>query len=114
MNEDLHRPSLRPAPARAVLETLRHRLGRWLRSEGLAPVADSVLHPSPWRIRALGACTLVGHPLFYAIWAFALRQPYENLFLRVAMAIGGAALLAIGATTRSPPSRTAAIALLAL
>ena len=114
MNEDLHRPSFTPAPARAVLETARYRMRQWATREVLAPIADSVLHPSPWRIRALGACTLVGHPLAYLIWAFWLPQPYENLFLRVLMALCGAALLAIGAATRSPPGRAAAIGLLAL
>jgi two-component system, CAI-1 autoinducer sensor kinase/phosphatase CqsS len=114
MNEDLHRTSFTPAPARAVLETLRYRLRRWATIEVLAPIADSVLHPSHWRIRALGACTLLGHPLFYVIWALGLPQPYENLFLRVLMALGGAALLVIGTITKSPPSRAAAIALSAI
>jgi two-component system CAI-1 autoinducer sensor kinase/phosphatase CqsS len=114
MNEDLHRPSFAPAPARAVLETLRHRLRKWAATEVLAPIADSILHPSHWRIRALGVWTLVGHPLFYAIWALWLPQPYESLFLRLLMALGGAGLLAIGMITRSPPSRAAGIGLLAL
>ena len=78
MNEDLHRPSFSPAPARAVLDTLRYRLRKWATAEVLAPVADSILHPSHWRIRALGVCTLLGHPLFYVIWAFWLPQPCQR------------------------------------
>ena len=114
MNEDVHRPSYTPAPARAVLESVRYRVRHWARSEVLAPIADSVLHPSHWRIRALGACLLVGNPLFYVVWALWLQQPYESLFLRVAMALCGAGLLAIGTLTRSPTSRTAAVALLVI
>jgi len=114
MNEDLHRPTFSPAPARAVLESLRHRLRQWAATEVLAPIADSILHPSHWRIRALGFCTLVGHPLFYLIWAFWLPQPYESLFLRVAMGLGGAALLAIAAVSKSPPTRCAGIGLFAV
>ncbi|GAB3649148.1 sensor histidine kinase [Ramlibacter alkalitolerans] len=111
MNEDLHRPSFSPTPARAVFDNLRYRLRKWATAEVLAPIADSILHPSHWRIRALGFCTLVGHPLFYGIWAFWLPQPYENLWLRLLMAVGGAALLAIAMMTHSPPSRAAGIAL---
>jgi two-component system CAI-1 autoinducer sensor kinase/phosphatase CqsS len=114
MNEDLHRPSFSPAPARAVVETLRHRLRKWAATEVLAPVTDSILHPSHWRIRALGVCTLLGHPLLYLIWTWWLPQPYENLMLRVLMALGGAGLLAIGTVTRSPPGRAAGIGLLAI
>jgi two-component system, CAI-1 autoinducer sensor kinase/phosphatase CqsS len=111
MNEDLHRPGFTPAPTRAVFENLRYRLRKWAATEVLAPIADSILQPSHWRIRALGFCTLLGHPLFYVIWTFWLPQPYENLWLRLLMASGGAGLLAIAMASASPPTRTAGIAL---
>jgi two-component system CAI-1 autoinducer sensor kinase/phosphatase CqsS len=75
----------------------------------MKPLVEPILHPSVWRIRALGFSTMVGHPLFWAVWALWLRQPYENLVLRLLMALGGLSLLVIPGITTSPPSRTAAI-----
>ncbi len=52
-----------------------------------------VLHPSPLRMKGLGLFTLVGHPLFWWIWAVALPQPYENLPLRLFTASLGLLLM---------------------
>jgi two-component system CAI-1 autoinducer sensor kinase/phosphatase CqsS len=40
------------------------------------PLVEPVLHPSRWRIRALGLSTTFGHPLFYWVWGKLLPQPY--------------------------------------
>jgi two-component system CAI-1 autoinducer sensor kinase/phosphatase CqsS len=109
MNEDLHRPGFPASAARAMVEATRYRLRHWVSTEVLAPIADSVLRPSHWRIRALGVCTLVGHPLFFLIWSFTFPQPYESLVLRAAMAAGGVGLLVLPGPGRAPPTRAAAI-----
>lgn len=109
MNEDLHRASLSTPSTRALLESSRQRVRQWTSNEVMKPLVEPILHPSVWRIRALGFSTMVGHPLFWAVWALWLRQPYENLVLRLLMALGGLSLLVIPGITTSPPSRTAAL-----
>jgi two-component system CAI-1 autoinducer sensor kinase/phosphatase CqsS len=52
---------------------------------------EPILHPSPWRLRLLGAGLLVGQPLFWLVWAQWLVQPYENLWLRAIL--GGLGLV---------------------
>ena len=69
----------------------------------MQPLLEPVLHPSPWRIRALGLATVVGHPLFYWIWAELLPQPYENLWMRLLMSALGVALLVFASITDTPP-----------
>ncbi|WP_332826329.1 sensor histidine kinase [Ramlibacter sp.] len=108
MNEDLHRASFPPTPPRALLETLAQRLRYWASTEVRPSLVEPILHPSQWRIRALGVSTMVGHPLFYVTWAWLLPQPHEDLLLRVLMAIAGFLLLVIPGVTTSPPSRLAA------
>lgn len=54
---------------------------------------ESIQHASRWRIRWIGLFTVFGHPLFYCIWGLWLPQPYENLWLRLAMALLGAPLV---------------------
>lgn len=106
------------APFSVPHRMARRRLSaRWRRApafELLQPLMEPILHPSRWRIRALGFSTMLGHPLFYAIWALLLPQPYENLLLRALMALCGLALLVIPGLTASPPSRGAAITFSAL
>lgn len=108
MNEDLHRASYQASPPRAALEATTHRLRRWATSEVLPPLMEPILHPSQWRIRALGVSTMVGHPLFWLMWGLALPQPYESLVLRLLMALCGLSLLVIPGITATPPSRLAA------
>lgn len=74
----------------------------------LRTLVEPILHPSHWRIRALGLSTAVGHPLFYAVWVWWLPQPYEHLGLRIAMSVLGACLLVFPGLTATPPSRVAA------
>jgi two-component system, CAI-1 autoinducer sensor kinase/phosphatase CqsS len=108
MNEDLHRARYPAPPPRAMLQASAQRLRHWATREVLPPLMEPILHPSQWRIRALGVSTMVGHPLFWMMWVIALPQPYESLTLRVLMALCGFSLLAIPGVTASPPSRLAA------
>ena len=108
MTQDLRRRSSFFAIPRALLHLLAQRLRPWASDEVLQPLAEPILHPSTWRIRALGISTLAGHPVFYAIWAWWLPQPYENLVLRALMAILGLSLLVIPGITARPPSPAAA------
>ena len=69
MNEDLHRASLSTPSTRALLESSRQRVRQWTSNEVMKPLVEPILHRSVWRIRALGFSTMVGHPLFWAVWA---------------------------------------------
>ncbi|HVZ42306.1 MAG TPA: HAMP domain-containing sensor histidine kinase [Ramlibacter sp.] len=107
MNEDLGRGLVSPPP-RMTYDAARGWLRTWTSNEVLRPLVEPILHPSRWRIRALGLSTTVGHPLFWVIWAKWLPQPYENLSLRIAMSVLGACLLLFPGLTATPPSRLAA------
>lgn len=108
MNEDLHRAAYPSPPPRALHDAVSQRLRLWASNEVLQPLVEPVLHPSQWRIRALGFSTMLGHPLFWMVWALLLPQPYEHLGLRVLMAVCGLSLLVIPGVTASPPTRAAA------
>jgi signal transduction histidine kinase len=108
MNEDLRRPTYAPTPHRARYQASARRVRQWASTEVRQTLVEPVLHPSTWRIRALGMSTLVGHPVFYFIWTYWLPQPYEDLVLRLLMALLGLSLLVIPGLTASPPSRVAA------
>lgn len=54
---------------------------------------DPILHPSPWRLRLLGAGLIIGQLLFGWIWARLLPQPYESAMLRGAMSVLGLVLM---------------------
>lgn len=60
-----------------------HVFTEWLRQEVLVAPLVPVLHTSPLRMKGLGLFTLLGHPLFWFVWAVWLPQPYENLGLRL-------------------------------
>lgn len=109
MKEDPRRPRLAASPPRALYESLAQHGRYWAANEVLKPLVEPILHPSTWRIRALGVSTMVGHPLFYLLWALWLPQPYENLSLRLLMALLGLGLLVIPGISASPPSRVAAL-----
>jgi two-component system, CAI-1 autoinducer sensor kinase/phosphatase CqsS len=95
--------------------SLESRMSVWLKplSDLVSGALVPILHPSPWRLRWLGAFTLVGHPLFWWIWGHWLVQPYENAPLRVAMAASGLALMA-DRVSRDPSSRVAVAAFTAV
>ncbi len=75
---------------------------RWLREEVCIAPLVPVLHPSPVRMKGLGLFTLLGHPLFWWVWAVGLPQPYENLPLRIFTASLG--LLLISSRVSSDPA----------
>lgn len=77
-------------------------------TELVQPLLEPILHPSRWRIRALGLSTAVGHPLFYLFWEKYLPQPYEPLGLRLLMSALGLALLVFRPIYSSPPSAVSA------
>jgi two-component system, CAI-1 autoinducer sensor kinase/phosphatase CqsS len=72
---------------------LHQATARRLGEEVLHAPLESILHPSQIRLKSLGAFSLIGHPLFYLIWAFWLPQPYENLWLRCGIGLLGALLM---------------------
>lgn len=72
------------------------------------PLLEPILHPSRWRIRALGLSTAVGHPLFYLFWGKLLPQPYEPWSLRLLMCALGLSLLVFRPIYTSPPSTASA------
>lgn len=89
-------------------------LRTWASNEVVRPLLEPILHPSRWRIRALGLSTALGHPLFYWIWASLLPQPYESLWLRLLTTMLGASLLVFPSITATPPSKFAAIVFTAI
>ena len=54
---------------------------------------EPILHNSSVRIRWVGVFMFSGHPLFAAIWGVWLPQPWENFWLRGAVAALGIPLL---------------------
>lgn len=79
----------------------------WLRQEVVEAPLTPVLHPSPLRMKGLGLFTLLGHPLFYFLWAVWLPQPYESLWLRIIAALLGCFLIS-GRISNKPSSDLAA------
>ena len=77
---------------------------QWLKEEVVTAPYVPVLHPSPVRMKGLGLFTLVGHPLFWFVWAVWLPQPYENLPLRLFTAALGL-LLINDRVSKDPTSR---------
>jgi two-component system, CAI-1 autoinducer sensor kinase/phosphatase CqsS len=69
------------------------QFSRWLKEEVVTSELVPVLHPSPLRMKGLGLFTLLGHPLFWFVWAVWLPQPYENLPLRLFTAALGLLLI---------------------
>jgi two-component system, CAI-1 autoinducer sensor kinase/phosphatase CqsS len=89
------------APGSGATDLLRS----WASNEVVRPLLEPVLHPSRWRIRALGLTSTFGHPLFYWIWAKLLPQPYESLWLRLAMCALGVGLIVCASNTETPPRK---------
>jgi two-component system, CAI-1 autoinducer sensor kinase/phosphatase CqsS len=70
----------------------RYRVFQKLKQEILDPEIETVLHPSPFRFKVLGIFTLVGQLTFWFFWAVLLPQPYENIYVRSALALSGIGL----------------------
>lgn len=81
----------------------------WASNEVVRPLVEPILHPSRWRIRALGLTTTFGHPLFFWFWNRLLPQPYESLSLRMLMSMLGISLLVFPSITATPPRRWAVV-----
>jgi two-component system, CAI-1 autoinducer sensor kinase/phosphatase CqsS len=71
---------------------MRHPLLLKVREEILDPEMETILHPSPLRLKWLGIFTLVGHPLFWYVWTVLFPQPYENVVVRLSLTVGGLGL----------------------
>jgi two-component system CAI-1 autoinducer sensor kinase/phosphatase CqsS len=99
---------------RALYDSGAQLLASWASNEVVRPLHEPILHPSRWRIRALGLSTAFGHPLFYWIWAKLLPQPYENLWLRLMTSALGISLLVFPSITATPPSKSAAMVFTAI
>ncbi|MBA3771201.1 MAG: HAMP domain-containing histidine kinase [Ramlibacter sp.] len=84
-------------------------LRSWTSNEVVRPLLEPILHPSRWRIRALGLSTSLGHPFFFWAWNHLLPQPYENLWLRLVMTALGICLLVFRSLTATPPGKMAAV-----
>jgi two-component system, CAI-1 autoinducer sensor kinase/phosphatase CqsS len=74
---------------------MRHPTLLRLREEVLDPDIETILHLSPKRLKWLGIFTLIGHPVFWYIWAVLLPQPYESIIDRAILASLGIVLLYI-------------------
>lgn len=99
---------------RALYDSGVQLLASWASNEVVRPLLDPILHPSRWRIRALGLSTAFGHPVFYWIWVKLLPQPYENLWLRLMTSALGISLLVFPSITATPPSKFAAMVFTAI
>ena len=84
------------------------RLGGLAAQAAMRPPFGPMLHPSEWRIRALGLSTAVGHPVFHLVWTYWLPQPYDNPWERLAAGGLGLFLLLAPGLRQQPPSREAA------
>lgn len=89
-------------------------LRSWTSNEVVRPLVEPILHPSRWRIRALGLTTAFGHPIFYLVWAKLLPQPYESLALRIVVSVLGISLLVFPSLTATPPRRPAVVVFTAI
>lgn len=72
---------------RLQLNNTLARVRQWWRDEVVDTPLEPILHPSSRRMWWGGAFTFTGHVLFFFIWAHALPQPYENLGVRLTMAL---------------------------
>jgi two-component system, CAI-1 autoinducer sensor kinase/phosphatase CqsS len=72
---------------------MRHPLLLKAREEILDPEMETILHPSPLRLKWLGIFTLIVHPLFWFTWTTLFPQPFESLFVRIFLALTGLGLL---------------------
>ena len=96
------------SPMRVLYTGAAELLRSWASNEVVRPLLEPILHPSRWRIRALGLSTAIGHPLFYWIWSKWLPQPYESLWQRLLMSALGLSLLVFPSITATPPSKVSA------
>jgi two-component system, CAI-1 autoinducer sensor kinase/phosphatase CqsS len=65
----------------------RKRLGHWLLDEIVHAPLEPILHPSRMRLLWIGTFTFLGHLVFFWIWRYWYAQPYENMVIRLVMAL---------------------------
>lgn len=65
---------------------------------------EPILHASPSRLQRMGLFTIVGHPLFFVIWAYLIPQPFESPSVRLFIAAFGTILL-VPAVFKHPATR---------
>jgi two-component system, CAI-1 autoinducer sensor kinase/phosphatase CqsS len=63
-----------------------------LKEEIFDPEIETVLHPSPLRFKVLGLFSFIGQIIFWYLWSVLLPQPYENVCVRLTLAVLGAGL----------------------
>ncbi|MDP3620260.1 MAG: HAMP domain-containing sensor histidine kinase [Ramlibacter sp.] len=90
---DARAAMMAPPSAAPSRRSAWRQFARWLHEEVVVAPLVPVLHPSPLRMKGLGLFTLLGHPLFWFVWAVWLPQPYENLPLRILTAATGLLLI---------------------
>lgn len=88
-------------PSRSAQPTLL----RWAEELAFREPIEPLPSGCAKRAAIVGVCTLVGHPVFYALWKVWAPQPYENLWLRLAMALCGAVLIALPKIREKRPKR---------
>lgn len=71
---------------RMWVRSARTRLWRWLVDEIVRAPLDPILHPSRLRLLTAGFAFSTGNVLFYVLWGHVYIQPYENLWVRLAVA----------------------------
>ncbi len=71
----------------------RNRLWRWIVDEIVRAPLEPILHPSTTRLQWLGVFTIAGHLLFGFLWGQVLPQPFEDHWVRLALAFTGLLLL---------------------
>ena len=74
---------------RLWLRSARLRLSRWLLDEVVLAPVEPILHPSATRLRAMAFAVFTGNLVFFVLWSYSFPQPYENLPVRIAVAVLG-------------------------
>ena len=72
------------------------RLTYWLQqvqAEIVHAPLEPILHNSVSRVRRIGFFTCLSHPIFAFIWTVWLPQPWENIWLRIAVSMVGLPLI---------------------
>ncbi len=78
---------------RLWFNSAKAHIWQWWLDEVVHAPLEPILHPSRTRLQWLGAFTLMGQALFAWIWGVYLPQPYENIYVRVFVALLGVPLL---------------------
>jgi two-component system, CAI-1 autoinducer sensor kinase/phosphatase CqsS len=72
-----------------MMQNTWKKLKDWI----IAPELEIILHPSRRRLQWLGLFTMVGHLFFWWLWTDLLPQKFEDLYIRIFMALTGLGLI---------------------